>query len=152
MEKQNNFYVLIYNIQSRHNIQTLIRSALSFGCKGFFVLGKNKKVLEKVLENSKIDESLFSYFDTGEEIKGYCKEHNIIIVGIEIGGDSLPIQKMVFDTDALFVLGNEGAGMNQRQKELCDKFTYIQQYTEKTGSLNVVIAASIIFHHFFSSS
>jgi tRNA G18 (ribose-2'-O)-methylase SpoU len=39
--------------------------------------------------------------------------------------------------------------MNQKQKNLCENFVYIQQYSQKTGSLNVAIAASIIFYHFF---
>jgi tRNA G18 (ribose-2'-O)-methylase SpoU len=33
-------------------------------------------------------------------------------------------------------------------KEICDFFVYIPQYTEKTASLNVSVAAGIIFHHF----
>ena len=47
------------------------------------------------------------------------------------------------------MLGNEGMGLNQRQKELCDQYVFIEQYSNKTGSLNVSIAASIIFYHFF---
>ena len=31
---------------------------------------------------------------------------------------------------------------------MCDHFVYIPQYTDKTASLNVAIAGSIIFHHF----
>jgi hypothetical protein len=31
---------------------------------------------------------------------------------------------------------------------ICDHFVYIPQYTDKTASLNVAIAGSIIFHHF----
>ena len=30
---------------------------------------------------------------------------------------------------------------------MCDHFVYIPQYTDKTASLNVAIAGSIIFHH-----
>ena len=46
------------------------------------------------------------------------------------------------------MLGNEGAGLNQKQIEICHQFVYIPQYTDKTASLNVAIAGSIIFHHF----
>jgi len=31
---------------------------------------------------------------------------------------------------------------------MCDHFVYIPQYTDKTASLNVAVAGSIIFHHF----
>lgn len=33
-------------------------------------------------------------------------------------------------------------------KQICDFFVYIPQYTNKTASLNVAVAGSIIFHHF----
>lgn len=46
------------------------------------------------------------------------------------------------------MLGNEGSGLNQNQIALCDSFVYIPQYTDKTASLNVAIAGSLIFHHF----
>ena len=46
------------------------------------------------------------------------------------------------------MLGNEGSGLNQNQIDICDHFAYIPQYTDKTASLNVAIAGSIIFHHF----
>jgi len=36
----------------------------------------------------------------------------------------------------------------EKHKEICDHFVYIPQYTEKTASLNVAVAGSIIFHHF----
>ena len=38
--------------------------------------------------------------------------------------------------------------MHEKHKEICDHFVYIPQYTEKTASLNVSVAGSIIFHHF----
>mmetsp|Transcript_1607 Transcript_1607/g.2835 ORF Transcript_1607/g.2835 Transcript_1607/m.2835 type:complete len:140 (-) Transcript_1607:244-663(-) len=46
------------------------------------------------------------------------------------------------------MLGNEGSGLNQNQIAICDHFVYVPQYTDKTASLNVAIAASIIFHHY----
>ena len=45
------------------------------------------------------------------------------------------------------MLGNEGSGLNANQIAMCDHFVYIPQYTDKTASLNVAIAGSIIFHH-----
>lgn len=34
----------------------------------------------------------------------------------------------------------------------CDQFTYIQQYTKATASLNVAVAGSIVLHHFALAS
>jgi tRNA G18 (ribose-2'-O)-methylase SpoU len=143
------FYLLIYNIQSKHNIGTLIRSASAFNCKKILVLGTNKKVLKKLFGNQgTVKKMEFTFFETLDEIKKFCKDNEIYICGVEIGEKSLPINSQPFKGNTMFVLGNEGAGMNIKQKEMCDHLVYIPQYSNKTGSLNVAIAGSIIFHHF----
>lgn len=143
------FYVLIYNLQSKHNVGTLIRSASAFNCKKIIILGENKKVLKKFFgSQGTVKKMEYVFLSTFEELKVFCEENKIYTCGIEIGEGSAPIQTHSFKGNTLFVLGNEGAGMNKKQREICDHFVYIQQYSTKTGSLNVAIAASIVFHHF----
>lgn len=143
------FYLLIYNIQSKHNVGTLIRSASAFNCKKVLVLGSNKKVLKKFFgSQGTVKKMDFVFFETIDAIRKFCKDNEIFICGVEIGESSVPINKQPFKGNTLFVLGNEGAGMNLKQKEMCDQLVYIPQYSNKTGSLNVAIAGSIIFHHF----
>lgn len=62
--------------------------------------------------------------------------------------ESRPVHEQPFLGDTLFLLGNEGSGLNSTQISICDHFVYIPQYTDKTASLNVAIAGSIIFQHF----
>ncbi len=150
MKKNNfNFYLLIYNIQSKHNIKTLIQTALNFNCHKFLILGNIKTTLLKIFQNNKEIQNKFEFFEEIEQLKIYLSENKIKTIGIEIGKNSIPIQNFIFEGNSLFILGNEANGMNQKQKNLCENFVYIQQYSNKTGSLNVAIAASIIFHHFF---
>ncbi len=147
--KKFDFYLLIYNIAKKHNIGTLIRSASAFNIKKVLVLGENKKILKKFFgSQGTVKKTEFLFFEDIKAIKQFCKENNIYICGIEIGGESKPIQSHPFKGNTLFVLGNEGSGMNHKQKEMCDHLVYIPQYSNKTGSLNVTIAASIVFHHF----
>ena len=119
----------------------------------FLVIGKEKKVLEKLFKGEKEMTSkikdYFEYFEDIESLKKYLKENNITPCGVEIGENCIPIQNHPFKGNTLFVLGNEGAGLNNKQKDLCEQFVFIQQYSEKTGSLNVAVAASIIFYHFY---
>ena len=154
-KKKYNFSVLIFNIQSKHNVKSIINTALSFNCDKILIIGKDKKVLQQFYsneKNQKIINEKFIVFNNLEELKEYIKKNNIYVCGVEIGKDCIPIQKEPFKGDTLFVLGNEGMGLNQRQKELCDQYVFIEQYSNKTGSLNVCIAASIIFYHFFQWS
>ena len=151
--KKSKFSVLIFNIQSKHNVKAIINSALSFNCDKILIIGKEKKVLQQYYsnENNKsIINDKFIIFNNLDELKEYIKKNNKYVCGVEIGKDCIPIQKEPFKGDTIFVLGNEGMGLNQKQKELCDQYVFIEQYSNKTGSLNVSIAASIIFYHFFN--
>jgi tRNA G18 (ribose-2'-O)-methylase SpoU len=149
VKKPFDFYLLIYNIAKKHNIGTLIRSASAFNIKKVLVLGENKKILKKFFgSQGTVKKTEFLFFNDIKSIKDFCKENEIYICGIEIGGESKPVQTQPFKGNTLFILGNEGSGMNYKQKEMCDHLVYIPQYSSKTGSLNVAIAASIIFHHF----
>ena len=149
MEKKPEFYVLIYNIGKSKNIGTLIRSASAFNIKQVLVVGENKKVLGKFFGNQgTVKKTEFVFFKDFVELKEFLKENEITVCGIEIDKSAEPVNKQPFKGNTLFVLGNEGAGMNQRQRELCDQFVYIPQYKSTTASLNVSVAASIVFHHF----
>ena len=150
--KKYNFSILIFNIQSKHNVKSIINTALTFDCDKILIIGKDKKVLQQFYSNEKNKEVInekFIVFENLDELKEYIKKNNIVVCGVEIGKDCIPIQKEPFKGNTLFVLGNEGMGLNKRQKELCDQYVFIEQYSNKTGSLNVCIAASIIFYHFF---
>ena len=151
--KNYNFSVLIFNIQSKHNVKSIINTALSFNCDKILIIGKDKKILHQYYSNENnqnIINDKFIIFNNLEDLKEYIKKNNIFVCGVEIGKDCIPIQKEPFKGNTLFVLGNEGMGLNKKQKELCQQYVFIEQYSNKTGSLNVSIAASIIFYHFFN--
>lgn len=90
----------------------------------------------------------FRYFDGLKEVRKFCTAEGISVCGIEIMKESRPIHEHPFRGPTLFVLGNEGSGLNKNQIAICDHFVYIEQYTNKIASLNVAIAGSIVFHHF----
>ena len=132
MENKNyNFSVLIFNIQSKHNVKSIINAALSFNCDKILIIGKDKKVLQQYYlnENNKnIINEKFIIFNNLEDLKEYIKKNNIFVCGVEIGKDCIPIQKEPFKGNTLFFLGNEGMGLNKKHKELCNQFVFIEQY------------------------
>ena len=144
------FYLLIYNISKSKNIGTLIRSASAFGVNQIFVVGNDKKVLKKFFgSQGTVQKSNFLFFDSILNLEAYCKSNNINFCGVEIGEYSKPVHQYEFKGDTLFVLGNEGQGMNEKQKKMCgNNLVYIPQYSEKTASLNVACAGSIVFNYF----
>ena len=52
------------------------------------------------------------YFNSLGQVKEHCSENQITICGIEIMPDAKPIQDAPFRGDTLFLLGNEGSGLN----------------------------------------
>ena len=52
------------------------------------------------------------FFPSMANIRKYCTDKNISICGIEILPESRPIQEQPFRGDTLFMLGNEGSGLN----------------------------------------
>lgn len=140
----------MFNIQKAKNFGTVIRSAAAFNLQEVFLVeppGKKNKIATFGSQGTatKID---MRFFQSLKGVREYCTAKKISICGIEIMPDAKPIQSHPFVGDTVFMLGNEGAGLNQNQIDICDQFVYIPQYTDKTASLNVAIAGSIIFHHF----
>ena len=91
----------------------------------------------------------YHFFYSINEARVYLTERGIKIVGIEIGENARSLfSETPFEGDTCFVLGNEGDGIMEPLKAICDYFIYIPQYTNKTASLNVSIAGSIILLHF----
>ena len=70
------------------------------------------------------------------------------IVGVEIGATSKNVVSHPFTGPTVFMLGNEGAGLSEKQQRQCDDLVYIPQYGKGTASLNVSNAAAIILHHY----
>jgi tRNA G18 (ribose-2'-O)-methylase SpoU len=149
-------YLLLHNISKKNNVGTIIRSACAFGLsKVFFISSRPESKKMKILKEFKMFGNQGTYkeieyepFPSLEECKEALNKKGIRICGVEIGEGSLPIQSQPFTGSTAFFLGNEGTGMLPVHKKLCDFFVYIPQYTEKTASLNVGVAAGIIFHHF----
>ena len=142
--------MLMFNIQKAKNFGTIIRSAAAFNLAEVFLVepaGKKNKIATFGSQGTATKMPM-RFFPSTNNVREYCTENKIAICGIEITPDSKPIQEHPFRGDTLFMLGNEGSGLNSTQIAMCDHFVYIPQYTDKTASLNVAIAGSIIFHHF----
>ena len=65
------------------------------------------------------------FFPSITNVREYCTNNAISICGIEILPESRPIQEAPFRGDTLFMLGNEGSGLNENQIAICDHFVYI---------------------------
>ena len=147
LQAQPHFYVIINNVAKKTNVGNMLRSCAAFNAKAMLVVGRKKQVTFFGSKGTKHHVPLY-YFDSLRDAVKYAKEDGCKICGVEILDDSLNVVKHPFDGPTCFLLGNEGDGLHEKEKNVCDFFVYIPHYGNGTASLNVNVAASIVFHHF----
>lgn len=139
-------YLIIHNVAKKHNVGSIIRSASAMNVSEIWVVGKRK--LASFGNQGTAKRMPYRKFPSLKELKDYSAACAIQVLGIEILDSSKSIWDSPFTTSTAFILGNEGTGLTQQEKEICDGFIYIPQYNSNTESLNVSVAAGIILTHF----
>ena len=113
-------YMLMFNISKQKNFGTILRSAAAFGLSSVFMVDANHKKLSKFGSQGTADKMDYTVFATLQDVKKYCNANKIAICGVEIIEGAKPIHEMPFTGDTVFMLGNEGSGLNEKQIEICD--------------------------------
>lgn len=139
-------FLIIYNISKKHNVGSIIRSAAAMNVSEVWVIGKKK--LASFGNQGTAKRVVYRYFDNVPALKSYATELKVQILGIEILESAKSVWDFPFVGSTAFVMGNEGTGLSNQEKEMCDGFVYIPQYQSNTESLNVSVAAGIVLNHF----
>lgn len=134
-------------VSKKSNVGTLLRSMTAFDSKELGWVGSAHRFSTFGAQGTAGFTPL-RRFDTLDKARKYYSGKGCDIIGVEITDDAKPIQSMPFKRDTVFLLGEEGHGLRPEELAICDSFVYIPQYGPGTASLNVVIAASIVLHHF----
>lgn len=87
------------------------------------------------------------HFHSLEETVENLRTRDCEIIGIEITPNARPVDEHPFESSAAFIVGNEGEGLIDRQRQYCDRFVYIPQFGSAV-SLNVNLAAGIVLHRY----
>jgi len=145
METKKSFLV-IHNISKSKNVGSLLRSAAAFGVEEVWVIGSHKL---KTFGNQGTAKRLrYRYFESFSHLQTYAFENSVAVCGVEITETSQSIWNQPFKGSTAFILGNEGVGLSAKEKEICELFVYIPQYSSNTESLNVNVAGAICLSHF----
>lgn len=138
--------LLLDNIQDPGNLGTIIRSAVAFNIDTI-VLGNgtvdvyNSKVLRAtqglIFHINIIEDDLLKLIKT-------IKNDDYSIIGTSVTG-GVELKSFTKLEKFAIIMGNEGHGMDEEVKALCDKFLYINM-NNACESLNVGVACSIILY------
>jgi tRNA C32,U32 (ribose-2'-O)-methylase TrmJ len=143
------FYVIVSHLSKKANIGTLLRCASAFGVREVLVAG-NRRQLQTFGAQGTQRHVCLRYFESLETAAAYARARGCSICGVEIKPESRPLTSRPFSGPTAFVMGNEGEGLHGKQVAICDWFCHIPQYGCGTASLNVAVAAGIVFQHFAS--
>lgn len=139
-----NRLIILDNIQDPGNLGTIIRSSVAFNFDTV-VLSKNTVDLynSKVIRSTK--GMLFNINIIVRELESFIKKlDDYVIYGTDVvnGND---IRNEDIQSKVGLVIGNEGRGISDSVKKLCDKFVYIDM-NQNCESLNAGVAGSILMY------
>lgn len=105
----------MFNISKQKNFGNLLRSAAAFNLSEVFVVEgqPKKKKMRTFGSQGTSNKTKFRYFEHLKQVKEFCNEKKILICGVEIMPEAEPIHKYPFKGHTLFMLGNEGSGLNK---------------------------------------
>lgn len=139
-----NRIIILDNIQDPGNLGTIIRSAVAFnfdtvvlsrGCVDLYnpkVVRSTKGMLFNINIIVRELESFINNLD------GYIIYGTDVVNGNNIKDENIP-------SKVALVIGNEGRGISDSIKKLCNRFIYIDM-NNKCESLNASVAASILMY------
>jgi len=147
-ENIGNRLIILDNIQDPGNLGTIIRSAVAFGFDTV-VLSQDTVDLynPKVIRSTKgmlfniniIVRNLCSFIS---DLDGYMVYGTDVVNGINIRDENIPSKVAI-------IIGNEGNGISNDVREMCDKFIYIDM-DDKCESLNAGVCASILMYEVYN--
>lgn len=139
-----NRIIILDNIQDPGNLGAIIRSAVAFN---FDTVVLSRGCVD--LYNPKVVRStkgmLFSINIIVRELESFINElDDYIIYGTDVvNGNNIKNENI--PSKAALVIGNEGRGISDNIKRLCNRFIYIDM-NNKCESLNASVAASILMY------
>jgi hypothetical protein len=141
--------LVIANISKETNVLRLAVTALAHNFVPIIV-GYQDSISSEKIQSYLGREAVFYRASALGAVSEWLKRSGHPMVGIEITDKSVDITQVDVDPNAKVALmpGNEGTGLSSRQKECCDSFCLIPQYSASIESLNVHVATTIVLNSY----
>lgn len=137
--------LILFNISKKKNFGGILRTADALGVSEVIIVGRKK--FSTYGHFGTDDGRNRRHFYTLDDAVSYLRSEGYKIAGVEVSEEALSIESHPFSGNTAFLPGNEGSGLCDEYKEMCDYLVYIKQYGSG-ASLNVNVATGIVLHHF----
>jgi 23S rRNA (guanosine2251-2'-O)-methyltransferase len=137
--------LLLGEVQDPHNVGAVIRSAAAFGLAGVLIPPHNQAPVTgtviKVSAGMAFRIPLVSIANVNATVRD-LKDRGFWVYGLE-GSGTTKTTSETFARPSAFVLGNEGSGLREKTKEVCDELISIPIHP-CCESLNAAAAAAVV--------
>lgn len=139
--------VLLGEVQDPHNVGAIIRSAAGFGIAGVLIPQHNQAQITgsviKVSAGMAFRVPLVSVGNVNTAVRD-LKEKGFWIYGLD-GESKQSVGGEVYDRPSVFILGNEGRGLREKTREVCDVLVSIPMHPQ-CESFNVSVSAALALY------
>ena len=137
--------LVLGEVQDPHNVGAVIRSAAAFGIKGVLIPPHNQApvtgTVVKVSAGMAFRIPLVTISNVNTVLRDLQKD-GYWVYGLEGKGTTSTVTER-FTRPSVFVLGNEGSGLREKIKEVCDELISIPIHPQ-CESLNAAAATAIV--------
>lgn len=137
--------LILGEVQDPHNVGAVIRSAAAFGLKGVLIPPHNQApvtgTVVKVSAGMAFRIPLVSISNVNTTIRD-LQERGAWVYGLDGQGSATTVSEQ-FSRPSVFVLGNEGEGLREKTREVCDQILSIPMHP-RCESLNAAAATAIV--------
>lgn len=137
--------LVLGEVQDPHNVGAVIRSAAAFGLAGVLIPPHNQSpvtgTVVKVSAGMAFRIPLVTIPNVNTVLRD-LQEDGFWVYGLEGDGTTTTVSEK-FTRPSVFVLGNEGSGLREKTKELCDELISIPIHP-RCESLNAAAATAVV--------
>jgi tRNA G18 (ribose-2'-O)-methylase SpoU len=141
--RRHDFHVAIENWQHDFNIGTIVRTANAFLAKEVHIVGNRRWNRRGAMVTDRY-QHVRHHVDV-EALAGYLHERDVMLLGVDNLPGSRPIESTELPQQTCLLFGQEGPGLSEPARRLCDGTFSIAQFGS-TRSINASAAAAIAMH------
>ncbi len=145
---QDSALLVLGEVQDPHNVGAVIRSAAAMGFAGVLIPPHNQAPVNgtvvKVSAGMAFRIPLIDIRNVNATVRD-LKDRGFWIYGLAGEDGARDVTKEQFSKPTVFVLGNEGSGLREKTREVCDDLIAIPMHP-RCESLNAAASAAIVMY------
>lgn len=139
--------LILGEVQDPHNVGAVIRSAAAFGISGVLIPPHNQSpvtgTVVKVSAGMAFRIPLIEIRNVNATVRD-LQERGFWVYGLA-GEGAIPVTDEKFTKPTAFILGNEGSGLREKTREVCDNLISIPMHA-RCESLNAAASAAVVMY------